>query len=218
MTEKLYLAGDEASCETTVTATGTDDAGTWVCTAKTVFHPQGGGQKSDRGTIAGVLVAKVVHRNGEVFHYLDRPSAFAVGQPVTLEIDRAWRHLHSRWHNAGHLLAALLESLFPDLKAVAGHHWPGEGRIEAVGDTFPNPGEVQTKLDQAVQEAIAQNLPVKIAGDAFHSRAIQIADYAPVPCGGTHPKGTGELGVVRVRGVKVKGGKLRLSYDVEDPS
>src|SRR5437870_312793 len=113
MTKKIYLASDETICETTVTAIGTDEAGSWVGLADTPFHPQGGGQKSDRGAINGVPVSRVLNRNGEVFHYLDQPATFEIGQRVIAEIDGEWRRLHSRWHNAGHLIAALLEALFP---------------------------------------------------------------------------------------------------------
>lgn len=218
MTTKHYLASDRTECETVVVEVGNDEVGNWVRLAETVFHPQGGGQKSDRGSIQGAVVSKVVQRDGEVFHYLDQTAPFTAGQRVHARIDPDWRQLQSRWHSAGHLLAALLESSFPGLKAVAGHHWPGEARIEATGASFPDPAIVQAGLDLAVKEAITQNLPVKIAGDPLNSRAIQIGDYPPVPCGGTHPTGTAEIGVVRVRGVKIKGGRMRLSYEVQDVS
>lgn len=216
MTNRKYLMSDDTSCTTTVTATGSDETGSWVCTADTVCHPQGGGQQSDRGTLGGILLAKVIQRDGEIFHYLREPARFEVGQQVKIIIDEAWRKFNSRLHTAGHLKAAIVERAFPGLHAVKGHHFPGEAYVEFEGTTFPPCSDIEAQLSQAISLAVSEDLPVGIQVDVAGMRRVQIGDFVPsIPCGGTHLKSTGPIGRVKIRGVKVKGGKLRIGYDID---
>lgn len=111
-----------------------------------------------------------------------------------------------------------MEQLFPGLKAVGAHHWSGEARVEFVGENLPKSELVQMKLSEALKQAIQDNLSVSIIGDPIRSRAIQIGVFPAVSCGGTHLQNLGVLGQVKITAVKVKGGKLRLSYCIEDAS
>lgn len=105
-----------------------------IVTEKTIFHPQGGGQPSDVGTItraaAGnnsgpvfdVLAVRMdaVH-DGQVLHFgrfssntptsssgaeQQEETLFAPGDEVTQAIDADKRLLYSRLHTAGHVLGA----------------------------------------------------------------------------------------------------------------
>ena len=123
-------------------------AGRSCASPETLFHPQGGGQKADRGTIGGRAVTHVAHADGgEVNHYLDSTDGLSVGDAVEIAVDAEWRQLNARWHTAGHLIAAVVEKLFPTLQGVAGHHWPGEGRVEFA------PGDVPAAEEVAASEA-----------------------------------------------------------------
>ena len=185
---------------------------------RTVFHPQGGGQKADRGTIGGVDVLKVSNAaDGDVDHFL--AAALEVGAQVELQVDPAWRLFNARYHTAGHLIAALVEARQPACKAISGHHWPGEARVEfsIEGDAAAiSANDVQAQLAPDMVEALAADLPVKVVGDPHTARAVQIAEHAAVPCGGTHVPGVSALREVEVKNVRVKGGKLRVSYAVSE--
>jgi Ser-tRNA(Ala) deacylase AlaX len=214
MTVKRYLASADLAGAAAITHVG-DDGRPFVRLSETLFHPQGGGQKADRGTVAGRAVTHVAHaEGGEVNHYLDSTDGLAVGDPVEFAVDAEWRRLNARWHTAGHLIAAAVEKLFPTLQGVAGHHWPDEGRVEFAPGDGANVEEVAARLPEALAEAVRADLPVRVVGDPFASRVVVVGDSRPVGCGGTHLASVGELGAVTVTRVKAKGGKLRVSYAV----
>ncbi|HET6575079.1 MAG TPA: alanyl-tRNA editing protein [Fimbriiglobus sp.] len=213
MTVKRYLASADLAGTATITHIG-DDGRPLVQLSETLFHPQGGGQKADRGTVGGRAVTHVAHADGgEVNHYLDSTDGLSIGDAVELVVDAEWRQLNARWHTAGHLIAAVVEKLFPKLQGVAGHHWPDEGRVEFVPGDGTSTEEVAAKLLDALAEAVRAGLPVRVIGDPFSSREVVVGDSRPVGCGGTHLSSVGGL-VVSVTGVKSKGGKLRVSYTV----
>lgn len=214
MTAKHYLTSPALAGTATITHVG-DDGRPFVRLSESLFHPQGGGQKADRGTVAGRPVAHVAHTpDGEVNHYLDSHDGLAVGDAVPQAVDAEWRALNARMHTAGHLIAAVVESLFPNVHAVAGHHWPGEGRVEFAPADAANPDDVATKLPAALADAVAADWPVRVAADASGTRTVAVGDGRPVGCGGTHLSSVGGVGAVRITGVKAKGGKLRVSYDL----
>lgn len=215
-TTKKYLLDASLMGIAEITGTGRDDERRcWVRLNRTWLHAQGGGQKADRGTIDDVEVFHVSHaENGEVNHYVTSLAAFQTGQSVLVRVEPEWRNLSSRYHTAGHATALLVEARFPHMKAVAGHHWPGEARVEFLGDPKPDLLEVQTQLIEDLRNAIEADEPICIVGDPVISRAIQIGNRAPTPCGGTHVKSLGELGFVGISRIRIKSGRLRISYEI----
>jgi Ser-tRNA(Ala) deacylase AlaX len=213
MTAKRYLASADLAGTATITHVG-DDGRPFVRLSETLFHPQGGGQKADRGTVCGRAVTHVAHaEGGKVNHYLDSTDGLSVGDAAEIAVDAEWRRLNARWHTAGHLIAAVVEKLFPTLQGVAGHHWPGEGRVEFVPGDGASAEEVAARLPDALAEAVRADLPVRVIGEPFSSREVVVGDSRPVGCGGTHLSSVGGLAVT-ITGVKAKGGKLRVSYAV----
>jgi alanyl-tRNA synthetase len=209
---KQYLASSALTATTTITEIGEDAGKPYVRLRDTLFHAQGGGQKSDRGTIGGVAVTHVAHADGEVNHYVDSIAHLQVGMTVEIAIDPEWRQLNAKSHTAGHLIAAIGDSIFPELKAIGGHHWPGESRVEFEGKSSLSSDEIISALTTAVDRAVADNLPVKVIGDPFASRQIQIGSFPAVPCGGTHLDNLSELSDLVLTKVKSKGDKIRISY------
>ena len=138
MTDRLYLRDRSTAGRVRVVELGDGPDGSWVRLDRTWFHPQGGGQKADTGSIGGAAVRHVINDDaGDVLHLLESPASFAVGDEVDVQVDVERRTLHERVHTAGHLIAAVGEALFPHLAAKAGHHWPGEARVDFFGDEFP---------------------------------------------------------------------------------
>lgn len=218
MTHRIYLASDQAECLTTITGTGWDNNGAWVVVDETILCPRSGGQESDRGSIDGTQVMKVGQFDETVFHYLDDSDdaeSFRVGQTVRLKLDQKWRNLISRLHNAGHLIAGSVGTTFPGLREVLSRHFLGEAFLDFEGDDLPSCSNVRENLNRKLPDAIADDLPVRIVGNPFVLRVIQIADFPPTPCLGTHPKSTGAIGAIKIRGVRMLGRRLRVSYNVE---
>lgn len=215
-TKRLYLESDALTSQATVTAIGHDDHGHYVILDKTLAHVKGGGAKADRGSIGTLTFSEVLAegRDCDPRHYLDgEPTTFAVGDVVVIEVDSDWRAAQAASHSGGHLIAALAEELFPTLKAVAGHHYVGESRLEFVGEPFPaDLNDLKAKLDAALKDAIERDLPIQVL-DPYQNRRVQVGLFPAVGCGGVHCKTTGELGRVEIKSLKLKGGKLRLSYE-----
>ena len=211
-TEKLYLWSAAISAEATITAL-LDGERKVVRLSRTVFHAQGGGQRADKGTIAGRAVVDVRHAEGdEVDHVVASLEGLAVGATVQLEVDMDRRHLHARLHSAGHLIADAGTIVAPQLVAKAGHHWPHEARVEFAGsvdDATAFASALASKLD----ELIAKNLSLAVLGDPSTTRKVRICG-APVACGGTHVAALGEIGQITIRRVQQKGGMLRVGYGV----
>jgi alanyl-tRNA synthetase len=213
MTIKDYLFDHKLIATANITGMGDDNGKLWIQLDRTIFHPQGGGQKADRGMIHDIPVTQVIHHEGSVNHYLESIETLEIGQPVTLHIDSDWRLMSSQLHTAGHLIAALLEKRFPNLKPVGAHHWPGESRVEFSGENLPDPEIIKDYLTVALQKAIEDNSPIAILGSPSTIRSIQISTFSAVPCGGTHLQNLGELQAINLAGIKIKKGKLRISYE-----
>ena len=212
MTRKEYLA---ESSRLTGTATILDclpGQPAIVRLDRTIFHAQGGGQKADHGWIGPARVVHVVHNGDGVDHHVEDAGGLGVGTEVALKVDGDWRRLNAAMHTAGHLVAGVVESLYPELKATAGHQWPGEGRVEFVGELGAQDISIQA-INARLAADIARALPVTIVGDAFTNRAIRIGEYAPIACGGTHVGRLDDIAQASVRSLKAKGGKVRLGYD-----
>lgn len=217
MTLKQYLNDRSLEAQARVLDVRVEtEAKAWVQLDRTIFHAQGGGQKADRGTLGGLPVLAVAHTSdGSVDHLVDLSSGMVErGQDVVLLVDAEGRALHSRYHTAGHLLADLVCARHAGLRAKAGHQWPGEARVEFEGQ-LPEANELTQHLLADLETAISADLPVRLVGDPFSSRAVQIGDYPVMPCGGTHVLHLRELGSVRVRSVKgTKHGGLRVGYEL----
>lgn len=180
---------------------------------QTIFHPQGGGQKSDRGLIGNHLVEQVVHNQGSIDHYVEESHNIKIGQEYNIQIDVDWRNLNSLYHTVGHLIAAICEDMYPELEAIQGHQWPNEARVDFKGE-FTIPDDMHTQLSEQLAIAIQNELPVNILGHPQSDRSVQIGNYPALPCGGTHITNLSEITAIKLGKITRKKGKLRLRYTV----
>jgi len=111
------MTGTAAAEPTVTTFTSTVDRidTTAVVLAETYFYPEGGGQPADRGTLGGVEVVDVQHRNGDIVHELAEPPAFDPGETVEGHVDEAFRTYCMRAHTASHVLYGAGRRLLSDL-------------------------------------------------------------------------------------------------------
>lgn len=145
-----------------------------IVTDETIFHPQGGGQPSDIGTMQTSalsfnveLVRTNASEEGKVLHFgaftNDSGSTFSEGDEVIQEIDSAKRLLYSRYHTAGHVLGAavrhLLENEVPGFDELKASHFPDSASCEFQGSID---GKNKDSIQKRVDEYIAANMPVEI--------------------------------------------------------
>ncbi|KAH8906133.1 putative alanyl-tRNA synthetase [Coniochaeta sp. PMI_546] len=152
-----------------------------VATKETIFHPQGGGQPSDRGTITAEdnpdlqLDVNLVRKlpNGRILHAGCRAGTcsatsetaaplFQESQSVILKIDNATRNYHSRLHTAGHLASIAVRKLEGVIGAVTelkANHAPGSAWVEFGGSIA---GEHKDAIQAKVDELVASDVPVHV--------------------------------------------------------
>jgi alanyl-tRNA synthetase len=211
MTIKTYLESAALTGTTIVTGMAHDPRPV-VRLRETWFHGQGGGQRGDRGSIGLARVLDTRHGpDGEVDHFIDSLVGLVIGQAVDIAVDADHRRLSAFLHSGGHLIADAMQAIRPAVRAVAGHHWENEARVEFDGEVEPNDALAE-ELSDHLSRLIAADLPIRIVGDPFRFRAIRIGDFEPVGCGGTHVATTSELAGLRITGIRKKSGRLRVSY------
>jgi Ser-tRNA(Ala) deacylase AlaX len=148
-----------------------------VVTDSTVFHPQGGGQPSDVGTMksdddaAGSsfdvkMVRMSASAQGEVLHFgrfANPSSVFNIGAKVTQSIDTEKRLLYSRYHTAGHVLGSavrhLLEKEVEGFDETKASHAPETANCEFQGLID---GKWKDAIQQKLDEYIDKDMPVEI--------------------------------------------------------
>ncbi len=216
-TRKIYLAEPQVLSGTATVVALVDGIRPIVRLDKTWFHPQGGGQKGDRGMIGAVAVLDTKHaEGGEVDHYAASLQGLIVGQSYPIAVDASSRWVNAANHSAGHLIAAVVDPAFPAIKAVQGHHWPGEARVEFAGDVTDDiMARVAEFLPAALNNAITEQWPVAVLGDPFVNRSVQFGNTEHVPCGGTHVAHLGQIKSITVKGIKKKADRMRIHYDVD---
>ncbi len=183
---------------------------------RTAFHPEGGGQPSDTGTLAGVAVREVVEEDGEVLHLLDAPLPEG---PVTGEVDAARRLDHTQQHHGQHLLSrAFVQTA---AASTIGFHL-GADAVSIDLDREVGPAQVRAaeqlanrvawearpvsarEVPRAEAEALGLQ-PAAHAGDTI--RLVEVEGFDRQPCGGTHPRHTAQVGVILALGhERYKGG------------
>ena len=215
ITKKDYITSNLDSCKAEIIQTGFNEH-PWVITDLTIFHPQGGGQKADSGTINGARVIQVKNTEDGIIHFLDCAIDKGIGDLVQMDIDTKIRNYHSALHTAGHLIGVLVEELFPSVKACQAHHWPGEARVEFSGDNLPLVEDVQDKLQVQIAKLQGTKATIKQSlNDENGKSTMTIQGYPSIPCGGTHLRCLSEMNKLHITCVKIKKSKLRISYELD---
>lgn len=163
----------------------------------TPFHPRGGGQPGDMGTLASarVLDTRVSDDGRTIVHILEAGAPFALGDEVSAQIDWARRYALMRHHTLLHLVHL-------GVQEVAGVAAPGGTDVTAEKARIEYP--LRDPLDIAVVEDVVRQMIVadltartSIGPDGV--RHWEIPGYPPIPCGGTHVQRLGELDHIQLR-------------------
>jgi Ser-tRNA(Ala) deacylase AlaX len=143
-----------------------------------------------------------------IIHITDRPVELGA---VSIKVDGAARHLHARYHSAGHLIACAGEKY--GWLGFKGNHRPGESRV--IFDPTDHARPVTEEMLQAeVAALVAHNLSRKI-DSAEGRRLVTWGELPATACGGTHVASTGEVGDIRIVRVKQKKAQLSVQYELD---
>jgi alanyl-tRNA synthetase len=207
MSKRLYFESDSLVGIACVSTCALVDGKFEVILDETLFHPQGGGQASDIGTIGEIEVTHVAIRGGQLIHFT--VNEVSVG-PMKMIIDEPTRKLNSRLHSAGHLIGFVGERYgWHPTKA---HHWPNEAKVVFKKSTET---KVPSEIDfcSEVNKLIASNLDRKITNEAG-VRRVSWGELPSYPCGGTHVASLSVIESVEGLAIKIKKDEISVHYSI----
>ncbi|MGB3905943.1 MAG: DHHA1 domain-containing protein [Anaerolineae bacterium] len=185
----------------------------------TYFFPEGGGQPSDRGSIASRPVVGVEEVGDTVIHFLEydeeADKRLRKGMIVSCDIDKEFRLHNMRIHSACHVLFGAARKLFPSVN-YAGFH------IGELGNLYLETGQQITanelrKIELIANECVVHDRPIKTfwvtSKDAAHLdrlaynielprdepvRIVEVEDWDIAACSGTHLHRSVEIGPIKI--------------------
>src|SRR5215469_15531639 len=188
---------------------------------QTAFYPTSGGQPNDLGSIGEAKILDVRDEHDVILHVVDRE--LEPGE-VRGSIDWGRRFDHMQQHTGQHLLSAMFQERY-GLPTVSFHLGNDLSTIDLRGRE-PD-AAVLEGAQRATNQIIFENRPVNVRyGTASQFaelgvrkevdregilRAIEIEAADLQPCGGTHVKSTGQIGMILVRRCT----KIRQDWRVE---
>ena len=176
---------------------------------QTCFYPASGGQPSDGGTLGGAPVVDVrAEEDGTIVHVVGAPLTGTVAGRV----DWNRRLDHMEQHTGQHLLSAAFVHLF-QAETVSWHLGVEASTVDIAMDSLS--AEQVEELELTCNRLIRSGLPVHVhlcqPDEALKLplrkppsvsgpiRVVEIEGYDWSPCGGTHLKSIGELGLLKIK-------------------
>lgn len=223
MTRRLYLQDPyTTSFDADVVETRETDDGPALVFAETYFYPESGGQPFDLGTIDGVPVKTIVETDDDtVLHVVER----STGKPrVHCEIDPQRRRDHMQQHSGQHILsAAFVREL--DAQTISFHLGTSVSTIDL---DKPLTGVDVERAERAANAITRSAVPIRsrvVSGEAAREmdlrkappagdslRIVEVEGFDQQACCGTHPRSSGEVAPIVVRGVEKLGAGSRVTF------
>lgn len=188
--------------------------GAEVTLEETILYALAGGQESDRSTIADRPVVEARWQGREIVYTLAPDHGLAPGQPVRLELDWARRYRLMRLHFAAELVLEIVMRDVPGAEKIGAHIAQDKARIDFALDRPITP--LLAGIAAEAQHMVVANLPIESAfsDEANERRYWRIEGFAQVPCGGTHLKRSGEVGLLQLKRKNTGKGKERIEIFV----
>jgi misacylated tRNA(Ala) deacylase len=214
-----------------------------VVLSRSAFHPGGGGQVGDVGTLehrGGRLAVTGIEVDGSTWwHLLDDPDAVVEGA-VTVAVDGEHRHRVASLHTMSHVLNAFVFDEFAG-SLVTGAQINGDGTGRMDFDLTAIDNDRLRALAVPVNDAIGRGLEVAAvyvdASEAHETpglvrslsvappptpdgrlRLIDVAGLDRQACGGTHLANTAESPPFRITKIENKGKRnrrVRFALDLD---
>ncbi|HEX8137575.1 MAG TPA: DHHA1 domain-containing protein [Pyrinomonadaceae bacterium] len=226
-TERLYYTDSHLTQFEARVTSATESVSGWcaVTLDRTAFYPTGGGQPSDTGTLNSTPVVECIEQEeGDVLHVL-QGRAPQVGSLVTGRVDWERRRDHIQQHTGQHILSQALIALY-------GAETRSFRMMEAASEidvalTDPTDERVERAIElsntiiwedrpihvRQVSAEEAARLPLrKDSAREGELRIIEIENFDLSPCGGTHARRTGEVGLIAARHWERAKGLVRIEF------
>ena len=198
-----------------------DEVGT-VIVEQTPFYATMGGQEGDIGVISTgdgeFQVENTIKLLGGKVGHIGRVTKgrIQVGDTAILSVDPERRGSTCKNHSATHLLQKALREVLGNHVEQAGSYQDGERTRFDFSHSAAMTAEEIKKVEQIVNEKIAENLAVvtkemtieeakqsgamALFGEKYGEtvRVVQMGDFSKELCGGTHVKSTGTIGSFKI--------------------
>lgn len=172
------------------------------------FYPESGGQPSDSGTLNGVEVLKVFEEGDQIVHQMEKE---IIVEKVQGRIDWKTRFDHMQQHAGQHILSQSFMHLFK-AETLSFHLGSSVSTIEvnlrtAGENDIRRAEELANRIvfeDRLIKsyfvrmediEKIPLRKPPQVAGII---RIVEVDRFDHSACGGTHPRRTGEIGLIKI--------------------
>jgi alanyl-tRNA synthetase len=237
-----FVGWDGTEIDTRVTAV--DELGDGTALLKlerSPFYPEGGGQVSDAGEIAGSSGRATVldaFRLGDdqVLRVRLEEGHLPVGAEVTAAVDRGLRRQTQANHTATHVLNwALRETLGPGVRQAGSYVGPDKLRFDFTHRGRVPPEDLE-RIEAMVNERVEEDQPVgweitdrEAAADegaiglfeekyGERVRVVSTGDFSKELCGGTHVERTSEIGPFVITGESSTGAGARRIEALTGPA
>ena len=228
VTDRLYYHDSrllEFEARVMAVSEGEREGQVLVTLDRTAFYPTGGGQPADSGTLGDARVVDCIDAEDAGVLHVVQGAVLEVGDTVHGKVDWLRRLDHMQQHTGQHILSAAFVKLF-DAPTRSFRVLESECEIDVALDD-PTDERIEQAVDLAnqiiwearpiqirqVTSEQAASLPLrKEPARDGELRLIEIDDFDLTPCGGTHARSTGEVGVIAVRSWERAKGLTRIQF------
>ena len=222
MTEKLFYE-DSHMITFSAVVTACEKVGDYyeAVLDRTAFFPEGGGQYADTGWIDGVKVLDVHERDGVIYHKVE--NELSVGKQVEGTIDWEERFSKMQHHSGEHIVSGLVNAIYGYDNV--GFHMGKDAVTMDFNGVLSK--EQLREIEHKANEAVVKNLDIQVlfpskeelAEIRYRSkieiegqvRIVVIPGYDTCACCAPHVNQTGEIGVIKLIGVRNYKGGVRVS-------
>jgi alanyl-tRNA synthetase len=175
---------------------------------QTCFYPEGGGQPTDLGTLSDRAVLQVVEHQEEILHVLESD---LTDDTVRGSINWDLRFDHMQQHAGQHVLSQCFDKL---LSGRTESFHLGE-KLSTLEIALSSISEKDLEhIEHCANQVVFQNREIKtymVEGTSLSRvplrkppkksgsiRVVEVAGFDYTACGGTHPRRTGEIGLIKL--------------------
>jgi alanyl-tRNA synthetase len=190
---------------------------------QTAFYPNSGGQPNDTGTLGEARVLNVDEdSSGRILHYLD---SVVTCSPVAGHVDWPRRFDHMQQHSGQHILSQAFVKVC-GAQTISFHLGPETSTIDL---DIPSPSlALMHEAEDLATKIVFDDLEVhvlNVARDELSAlgvrkasdrtgpiRVIDVDGFDRSPCGGTHVRRAGEIGMIALLGYERYKGGTRVEF------
>jgi alanyl-tRNA synthetase len=190
---------------------------------RTAFYPESGGQPSDTGLLQGVPVLRVEEdASGDILHHLATPIPSG---GVSGKVDWERRFDHMQQHTGQHILSQAFLRI-AQAQTLSFHLGRETSTIDL---NLAQPvAEIVREAEDLACRIVFENRPIRllfVEREELDSlgvrkettregeiRVIEIGRFDRSPCGGTHVRSSGEVGLIFILGSERYKGGVRIEF------